>query len=112
MRDSGVLLPDSWAKKRAATIRLAHALAALRNFPFRCRDDSPLALRSAFSRHRIAFDIAPRFEDDGFADVLAHAALPATPFSCASVGRSSFGEIGPPLPVTRTLPFSIRIGGA
>src|SRR3954463_16726393 len=98
MRESGVLLPDSWAKKREATILLAHARAAFERDPFRCSAGMPFADRSAFSRQRIAAFIAARFVASGLAEVEAHAALPATPLCCASVGRSSFGEIGPPLP--------------
>src|SRR3954470_18129239 len=59
----------------------------------------------------MADDIWPRFDGAGFAEVLAHATPPATPLRCASVGRFSFGEIGPPLPVTDSLPFSTSTEG-
>src|SRR3954454_25404029 len=99
IRDSGVLEPDSWAKKRAATILLAQARAAFASGECECSAAMPFAARSAFKRQRIAADIAPRFEGAGFADVLEQAPPPATPCVSASVGRFSFGEIGPPLPI-------------
>src|SRR3954451_11270131 len=65
-----------------------------------------------FSRHRTAEAIALRLDGAGFADVLAHAPLPATPLRCASVGRFSFGEIGTVLPMIVTLPLSTEAGGS
>src|SRR3954454_2713623 len=65
-----------------------------------------------FSRQKIAEAIALRFDGAGFADVLAHAPLPATPLRCASVGRFSFGEIATVRPSVVTFPFSTVVGGS
>src|SRR4051812_37728833 len=104
MRDRTVLRPASCAKKRPATIRLAHPRAAFFSRLFAWTAGRPFAARSLFRRQRIADDIAPRFDRLGFADVLAHAPAPATPLRCASVGRFSFGEIGVVRPSVVTLP--------
>src|SRR3954453_18694158 len=98
MRDSTVLEPDSCAKKRRATIACAPPLAARASLPFECSADRPFAARSPFRRQRMAAVSAPPFEADGSAAVLAQAAVPATPFCCASVGRFSFGDSGAVLP--------------
>src|SRR4051794_18458286 len=99
MRVSGVLRPDSCAKNRLATIWPAQTFAALPSLPFECTAGRPLAARSAFSRQRIAADIAFRFDGAGSAEVLEQATPPATPCDSASVGRFSFGEIGTVFPV-------------
>ena len=52
----------------------------------------------------IAADTGLRLFELGFAAALAHTGLPATPFSWFCVGFDAFGEIGPGLPVTVTLP--------
>src|SRR4051812_10685833 len=98
MRDSGLLWPASCAKKRPETMRFAHALAALSRLPFAWNAASPFAERSAFNRQRIAPESALRFAGSGLAEVLEQATPPATPCVWASVGRFSFGEIGPVLP--------------
>src|SRR3954452_25159153 len=112
MRDWSVHRPASCAKTRRAPIARAHPCAAVLSFPFACNADRPFDARSAFSRQRIADDIALRFDDDGLADVLAHAPAAATPLRCASVGWFSFGEIAPP-PLARTdsAPFSTSTAG-
>src|SRR4051794_18114403 len=100
MRDSGLLEPASCAKKRRATIASAQLAAALPRLPFECRVASPWLARSAFRRQRIAACSAPRFDGRGLADVLEHAPTPPTPPACASVGRFSFGDSGPPRAIT------------
>src|SRR3954452_17222590 len=64
-----------------------------------------------FSRQKIAEAIALRFDGAGFADVLAQAPAPATPLRCASVGRFSFGEIGPVRPTLFSLPSTTMTAG-
>src|SRR5215208_7816518 len=92
-------------------MRPAHARAARRSLPLPCSAGRPFEARSLFSRQRIADDIAPRFDELGFDDVLAHAPAPATPLRCASVGRFSLGEIGAVLPMTVSFPSRIEVAG-
>jgi hypothetical protein len=72
---------------------------------------SPLLVRSAFSRHPIAADIAARFPLLGLDEALAHATPAATPFCWASVGLSSFGEIRLVCPIRVWRPFSTEAAG-
>src|SRR3954452_23933083 len=102
MRDSGLLWPDSCAKKRRANIALAQPRAARASLPFECNAGRPLAARSAFRRQRMVPFRAPRFAGAGSAAALEHAAAPPTPCVCASVGRFSFGDSGAVFPTVFT----------
>src|SRR5947209_15989369 len=110
MRDSGLLVPASCAKKRPATIRFAQPCAAFARPPCECKDGKPWAARSAFRRQRIVALSVCRLDGDGSADVLVHATPPETPCS-ASVGRFSLGDSGPVLPTVFVPCWSIVTAG-